>query len=134
MAIDVGSKRTGIALANTLARIASPFMTLNVSGDLPAQIAKLAAEQQVSALVVGLPRSLNGADTKQTEYVKTIVQEIKQHTGLPVYTMDEAVTSAQAETELKARRKPYRKEDIDMLAAVYILEDFLREHPEVQHV
>jgi RNase H-fold protein (predicted Holliday junction resolvase) len=44
--------------------------------------------------------------------------------------MDEAVTSTRAEAELQSRRKPYAKEDIDMLSAVYILEDFLREHPE----
>jgi RNase H-fold protein (predicted Holliday junction resolvase) len=51
-----------------------------------------------------------------------------QKLPLPISWQDEAVTSVRAEEELRARGKPYVREDIDALAATYILEDYLHEH------
>lgn len=129
MALDVGSRRIGVALAGE-ARLAQPLKTLESATALE-KIEQLARQENVGAVVVGLPRSLNGQTTKQTEQILSFIKELKSRIPLPVYEQDEAVTSRQAETELKARRKPYSKGDIDALAATYILEDFLREYPEV---
>ncbi len=131
LALDIGTKRTGVAKANSVARIAGPLVAIHDSEGLPSRIAELAIEHNAIALVIGLPRSLSGENTAQTEYVQKIAATIKQQVDVPVYFIDEAVTSAHAEAELKARKKLYIKEDIDMLSAVYILEDFLREYPEV---
>lgn len=131
LALDIGEVRTGIAKANNIARIASPLTVLYGTDQLAEEVGNLINEHGSVALVVGMPRNLSGESTAQTNFVREMAENIKQHIEIPVYFIDEAVTSAQAEEELKARKRPYRKEDIDMLSAVYILEDFLREYPEV---
>lgn len=134
MALDIGAQRTGVALANSIARIANPLLTLSEPSQLAEDIKRLIAEHDVKAIIVGLPRGLQGQDTPQTAYVRRIVGELEKEITIPLHFIDEAATSVKAEKELEARKKPYAKEDIDMLAATYILEDFLREHPEELHV
>ena len=70
---------------------------------------------------------MQSQETDQTRTVRDFVRQLQEHTELPVYFQDEAVTSEKAEAELKARKKPYAKGDIDALAATYILVDFLQE-------
>jgi putative holliday junction resolvase len=132
MALDVGAKRIGVATASAVARIASPRITLQHTDQILHQLQELIKECNAAMLVVGLPRGLNGQRTAQTEAVEAFVQTMQKNISLPVHWQDEAVTSRQAEAELTARGKKYQKEDIDALAATYILEDFLNEHPEVR--
>lgn len=127
LAFDVGERRIGVATANTLVRIASPLMTLTNDEMVFEHIERLIGEQQASALVLGLPRGLDGQETAQTHTVQRFAGELKKHSTLPLYWQDEAVTSRQAEAELTARGKDFAKGDIDALAATYILEDFLQE-------
>lgn len=134
MALDIGTQRTGVALANNIARIPSPLVTLQEPDKLTEDIKKLITQHSVEVLVVGLPRGLQGQDTEQTTYVRQITGELEKHLAIPVHFIDEAATSVKAEAELKLRKKPYQKADVDKLAATYILEDFLNEHPEVFRV
>lgn len=131
MALDIGTQRTGVALANSIARIPNPLITLQDPDKLIEDIKQLFVQHNTTTLVVGLPRGLQGQDTSQTTYVRQLVDELEKHITIPVHFIDEAATSVKAETELKLRKKPYQKADVDKLAATYILEDFLREHPEV---
>jgi len=126
LALDVGHKRIGVAIADAIARLPRPLTTIEVDEEVLKKIADLAAEHNANELVVGLPRGLEGQSTDQTKYSEDFVRRLKQKTGLLVHMQDEAVTSAQAEEELRQRGKPYVKGDIDALAATYILEDFLR--------
>lgn len=130
MALDIGEQRTGVALANNVARIASPLLTLSEPSRLIEDIKRLVERHGAKTLVVGLPRGLQGQDTPQTVYVRRIGTELEKEMTIPVHFIDEAATSVKAKQELAARKKPYAKEDVDMLAATYILEDFLHEHPE----
>ncbi len=130
LALDVGDRRIGVAISNLQARIASPLTTLARSESTPADIDALATEYHARALVVGLPRGLDGQHTAQTASVEAFKNELEHKLSLPLYWQDEAVTSIRAEDELRARGKPYRKEDVDALSATYILEDFMRDHPE----
>lgn len=132
MALDVGGKRIGVATAHAVARLAHPLTTIENNSQVVDRLQHLVKEHNVALLVVGLPRGLSGQRTEQTQIVEDFVQQVKQQLTLPVYWQDEAVTSRKAEAELNARHKPYRKEDIDALAATYILEDFMQEHPEVK--
>lgn len=132
LALDVGAKRIGVASANAVARIAHPHSTLEHTADIIDRIKRLAASEQAAIMVVGLPRGMSGQDTEQTRTVQAFGQELGAQLGLPLFWQDEAVTSEQAEAELKQRGKSYVKGDIDALAATYILEDFLQEHPEVR--
>lgn len=127
LALDVGRVRIGLAVANDVARIAAPLPALSNDESFGGALQQLIQEHEVAALVVGWPRSLNGAETEQTAFVDAFVQELQQMTGLPVRLQDEAATSLKAEAELKQRGKPFEKGDIDSLSAVYILEDFLAE-------
>jgi putative Holliday junction resolvase len=132
LALDVGGKRIGVASANAVAWIASPLTTLENNDSIVKTLQKLVHQHDVAVLVLGLPRGLDGQHTSQTEAVEGFGEVLQQHFDLPLYWQDEAVTSRKAEAELKARAKPYRKEDIDALAATYILEDFLGDHPEMR--
>lgn len=131
IALDIGEVRTGVAIARSIARIASPLVTVATQDDLAGTVTRIVNENDVRRIVVGLPRNLQGQSTAQTAFSESIAAAIEASTGLPVHFMDEAGTSQKAEAELKARKKPYQKQDIDMLAATYILEDFLSVHPEV---
>lgn len=124
LALDVGHKRIGVAIASTAARIASPLTTLDAEVDVIDQLRTLIDQKAVTELVIGLPRGLNGQETTQTASVRTFAATLAQF-GLPVHFQDEAVTSQKAKAELNARGKQYVKGDIDALAASYILEDFL---------
>lgn len=132
IALDVGAKRIGVAQANAVARIAHPLLTLDHTEDVMDQIAGLVAREQAAIVVVGYPRNLSGQVTEQTKTIQSFGKELERHIGLPIHWQDEAVTSRKAEAELEQRGKPYGRGDIDALAATYILEDFLNEHPEVK--
>jgi len=122
IALDVGSVRIGVAIANSIARLARPLTTLDTEA-FDGMFRGIVDEHQPLKIIVGLPRSLSGNDTPQTEFVRqfTAAHLAEQKTVF----MDEALTSQKAEAELKRRKKPYDKPDIDALAATYILQDYL---------
>lgn len=129
LALDVGERRIGVARASLDAPFPGPLTTLDNPETFAEDIVTLAARERAAALVVGLPRSLAGNDTAQTARVREFVRGLERQLGIPVYWTDEALTSAKAEAELRSRGKPYRKGDIDALAATYILEDYIKENP-----
>lgn len=128
IALDVGERRIGVAVAGVPALLARPLITLANNGQLLHDLIALLQEQHTLAVVVGLPRGLDGQETAQTRAAEAFGHELMQHISIPLYWQDEAVTSRQAEEELEKRGKPYSKGDIDALAATYILEDFIRDH------
>lgn len=131
LGLDIGLARTGVALANSIARIARPLCAIEGIDNLPTDVLALVQEHASVAIIVGLPRNMGGQDTEQTQIVRQQAERIREIVSVPLYFTDEAMTSVRAEEELKARKKPYVKADIDMLAAVYILEDYTSQHPEV---
>lgn len=134
LALDVGERRIGVARCRLDARFPGPLLTLDQPETFLADIARLVADEKAACLVVGRPRGLQGQETAQTAAVGSFVEELERQLDVPVYSVDEAVTSEKAEAELKQRGKPYTRGDIDALAATYILEDFIAEHPGAQHV
>lgn len=130
LGLDVGSKRIGIAAASLTVRLPRPLTTLEWDDNFYAELQKLIRDEDVGELVIGLPRGLDGQQTSQTDAIEAFVAELKQITSLPIHMQDEALTSKHAEEELKARGKTYKREDIDALAATFILQDYLNELPE----
>jgi putative holliday junction resolvase len=126
ISLDVGEKRVGIARANSVARIAEPLITLTRDEHFWVNLQALLVEQDVGQLVIGLPRNLQGKSTAQTEATEKFIKQLGSHCDLPVATQDEALTSHQAETELQARGRAFKKGEVDALAATYILEDYLQ--------
>lgn len=130
LGLDVGAKRIGVSIVTLAARLPRPLTTLERNEAFFDELAKIIHSEDTGVLVVGLPRNLQGQGTEQTEATRSFIEQLRAHTSLPIHEQDEAVTSAQAEAELQQRGKPYVKGDIDALAATYILEDWLHEHPE----
>jgi putative holliday junction resolvase len=131
LALDVGSKRIGVAVASLIARLPHPLATLANDDSFFDELDKLVKQENVSILVVGLPRGLQGQETDQTAYTRKFVEKLQGKTTLQVDLQDESVTSEHAEAELRSHGKQYEKADIDALAATYILDDWLAEHAEV---
>lgn len=116
----------GMALASPIAKLASPYGVLENGTAIWNELAALIKRETVGIVVVGLPRSLQGEETNQTRIARQFAAEIKNKMAVDVVMQDEALTSRQAEAELRRRGKRFSKGDIDALAAVYILEDYLR--------
>ncbi|HMH31362.1 MAG TPA: Holliday junction resolvase RuvX [Methylomirabilota bacterium] len=131
LALDVGAKRIGVAVASFEARLPRPVTTLIFDDQFFTALKKIVAEENVTRLVIGFPRGLQGQHTSQTDAIEAFAKEIKEHLPLPTDFQDEALTSKHAEDELRGRGKPYAKADIDALAATYILDDWLAEYKEV---
>ncbi len=127
LALDVGSRRIGVAVAGLETRLPRPLTTIKVDGHELEQIERLIKDHQAKVLVVGLPRNLSGEETAQTQSVKEFADKLSG-LGPELVMQDEALTSHQAETELNQRKRRYQKEDVDALAATYLAEDYLREH------
>ncbi len=130
LALDVGERRIGVASASLIAKLPSALTTIDRQDDVIQDIVKLISDQQAVAVVIGLPRGLSGQETKQTTLVRAFARDLQQATDIRIFLQDEALTSKQAETELKQRRVRYNKEAVDALAAVYILSDWLGENRE----
>jgi putative transcription antitermination factor YqgF len=126
--LDIGSKRIGLAKAIWPDGLPSPLVTLNNDQQFFDNLVAIINNENVQLLVAGRPRGLNAQETQQTSYADNFMIEIKQRLTLPLYWVDESLTSIKAEEELKQRKRPYSKEDIDSLSATYILEDFMHEH------
>jgi putative Holliday junction resolvase len=125
LALDVGTKRIGVAVASLIARLPQPLVTLGADeAELFPQLGAIIQREDVGQLVVGLPRGLEGQETAQTESTRRFIEQLKTHVDLPIDMQDEALTSKKAEAELEKRGKPYQLGDIDALAATYILEDW----------
>lgn len=127
IALDVGERRIGVALASTIARLAAPLVTITNDAEAIQHINDLIAEHDAGVLVVGLPRGMQGQETAQTEATRIFAANLRRHINIPVYFIDEAVTSQLARAELQSRGAHVHRGDIDALAATYILEDYLRE-------
>lgn len=122
--LDVGTKRIGVAKADTSTRIALPEGFVIVNGQEFSEIARIARLNNTTSFVIGLPRSNEGNETKQSSYVRKFAQTLAQTIpGAKIYFQDESLTSVEAEERLKSRKKSYRKGDIDTESAVIILQD-----------
>lgn len=129
MALDVGGARVGVAIADWATRLPRPLTTLNTNDSLSANIKALVEAENVTEVVVGLPRNLNGNDTSQTVLARRFAERLRTELGIPVRFQDEALTTKKAVAELSAHRRPRPEMTTDSLAAVYILEDYLRISP-----
>ena len=135
MGLDIGERRIGIAVSDTTGTLARPLGVLRPSGlDVDAvdvvtsEIARLAAEEDgLGAIVVGLPRRLDGTATQMTPRVEQFARQLAIKTSLPVTLQDERLSSREAESRLALNDKNWRsrKVRLDAAAAAVILQDYL---------
>ena len=129
VAIDYGLKRVGIAVSDVDGSFAFPRCTLKreTKAAFFAQLLELLDKEQADAIVVGLPLYTDGTECLTTVQVRHFVESLKRRTSLPVYWMNEVLSSAAAEHELYDFGMGFRevKKVVDQQAAVLILENFL---------
>jgi putative Holliday junction resolvase len=133
--LDVGERRIGIAVSDGTGTLARPLGVLRPSGlDVDAvdvvmtEITRLAAEEDgLGAIVVGLPRRLDGTATHLTPRVEQFARQLAIKTALPVTLQDERLSSREAESRLALNDKNWRsrKARLDAAAAAVILQDYL---------
>ncbi len=129
--LDVGEKRIGVAKADTNIRIATPVGFFNVDGTEWAMIDRIARMNNTNFFVLGLPRSNEGNETKQSMFVRQFAKKLTEKIpNAKIRFQDESLTSVQAEERLKMRKKAYEKGDIDAEAATIILQDFVEHYKE----
>jgi putative Holliday junction resolvase len=130
LGLDLGSKRIGVAIADSAGRVATPYEVVARSGDRARdhrRIAELAAEAEAGQLVVGLPLSLDGSIGPAAEAALAEADELAAATGLPVATWDERLTTVTADRSLQVmgRRAPERRKVVDKVAAAVMLQAWL---------
>ncbi|MDN5292748.1 MAG: putative pre6S rRNA nuclease [Eubacteriales bacterium] len=129
LGLDVGEKTIGVAVSDPLGWTAQGLLTIKRKGrdEDFSRLREIIVQQNVKAIVVGLPRNMNGSDSEQTEKVRRFIQELREEFALPVYPWDERLTTVAAEKLLleadMSRRR--RKQVVDKMAAVLILQGFL---------
>ena len=140
LGIDYGARRVGLAVSDATGLLARPLKTLDrqaLGSDAALVDAVLVAIAEVSgddeplgAIVVGLPRRLDGSPNDQTPKVEAFVACLAGRTWLPVVLQDERLTSVEAESRLAAKEKDWRrrKQLLDAVSAAVILQDYLDAH------
>ena len=127
--LDVGTKRIGVAKADTSVRIAIPNGYVLVNGQEIPEILRIARLNDTNFFVVGLPRSNDGNETAQSVYARKFADTLAASMpGARIYFQDESLTSVVAEERLKKRKKNFEKGEIDAEAASIILQDFIEHY------
>ena len=135
LTFDFGERRIGVAFANRQTNTATALKTIDTAGGDSAEsaIRHLIEEWQPEVLVIGVPYNLDGSDSPMTLRALDFGKAVGEQYRLPVESIDERLTSAEARMILRdqrqsgARRRKIRREDIDSLAARLIAESWLRE-------
>ncbi len=132
MGIDLGARRTGIAISDADGFLARGVCTLKPKGrtELLAQICHLISEYGVEILVLGNPINMNGTIGDSSRRAAEFAELLREKTGLPVHLFDERCTTMAAHTILNYTdtRAKKRKAVIDTLSAEMILQDWLDAH------
>lgn len=136
LGFDYGTRRIGIAAGNRISASAQSLPTLPAKGGEPdwQRVDALLVEWQPDALVVGLPLTLEGGEQAVSRGARSFAHKLHARYGLPVHLMDERHTSQEAAQRFAAQRaaglqRRRNAANLDSLAAVVILEAWLREAP-----
>lgn len=136
LGLDVGDVRIGVAISDEIGFAAHPLCTItrkNRKTDL-AVICDLINTHQVDAVVIGLPLMLSGEIGIQAEKVQKFANRLKQEARIPIHLWDERLTTVEAEDILRDAGKPRnkRRQVIDQVAAVLILDEYLNDVRELK--
>ncbi len=132
MGLDFGSKTVGVAISDPLGLTAQGIEIIRRPAENKlrrtlARIEELAAEYGVTTIVLGFPKNMNNTIGERAEKSLAFKEMLERRTGLPVIMWDERLTTVSANRTLMESgvRRENRKEYVDMIAAVYILQGYL---------
>ena len=133
--LDVGTKTVGVAVSDRKGSFALPLETIvrkeeNKLRRTYARIEELVRENGAEAIVVGLPRNMDGSEGPRAAACRAFARDVERRTGLPVEMYDERLSTVEAEESLikGGVKRENRKAVIDQLAASVILQDYLDEN------
>jgi len=127
LCIDLGDKRTGLAVCDGDEILASPLDVIEGQKNLQSEIVKIAQQQQVEALVFGLALNMDGTEGDRAIQARKFAQEIQTKTDLPIFFQDERLSTFAAGQQLSQTGLTHKqkKNKIDALAAAEILKTFI---------
>ena len=132
MGLDFGSKTVGVAVSDPLGITAQGIEIVRRTSENKlrrtlARIEELIAEYEVTEIVLGFPKNMNNTIGERAEKSLAFKEMLERRTGLPVVMWDERLTTVAANRTLieGGVRRENRKDYVDMLAAVYILQGYL---------
>ena len=129
MGVDYGDARTGIAISDLLCSIVGSTCVVPSRNTEKAiiDIVKLAKDNMVGEIVVGLPRNMDGSEGWRADICREFAQKLEEATGLPVIMWDERRTTVEAHNILSQHNYhgQKRKNTVDAVAAALILEGYL---------
>ena len=136
LGLDYGSKTVGVAVSDPLGLTAQGLETIwrkqeNKLRQTLARIEEIAEEYQVERIVLGYPKNMNNTIGERAEKSLEFKEMLERRTGLPVVRWDERLTTVEANrTLLEAKvRRENRKQYLDELAAIFILQGYLDSLP-----
>ncbi len=127
LAIDYGSRRTGLAVCDPSQTICSPLAVLDSTRDLIAQITEFIKTENAEAVVIGLPLNMDDSEGPQAKSVRAFAADLAKSIEIKIHFQDERLTSFAADekldmTDLSPAQKKQRR---DAVAAADILQSFL---------
>lgn len=129
LGLDIGTKRTGVAISDARAKLASAFTTLYAKSPelLAKEVLTLVESEEVTRVVVGLPLNHHGEEGSDAVLVRRYIAALQKKLSVPVVEWDERFTTVQAERSLLEIDLPRkrRKEIIDKVAASVLLQSYL---------
>lgn len=126
LGFDFGSQRIGVAVGQALLGSAKPLITITYTQGKPDwdAVTRLVNEWRPDALILGLPTHADGSLNETSKAAQRFGKQLQQRYNLPVYTIDERLSSIEAEQILAQQQKKYSKADVDKMAAKLILESW----------
>lgn len=132
MGLDYGSRTVGVAISDGLFLTAQGVETINRTQENKlrrtlARIRELCEAYEVGEIVVGFPKNMNNSIGDRAERSLEFAELLRKRTGLPVVMWDERLTTVEANRTLMESgvRREHRKEYIDKIAAIFILQGYL---------
>ena len=129
LGIDYGERRIGLALSDPMGIIAKPLRIIDrkVTTDYIAEILNTSKEKNANIIVVGLPLTLRGQQSKQTKMVQKFIEKLTQLGKIPVVSIEERLSSISAKKSLQLQgvKTGHEKGRVDETAAAIILQEYL---------
>jgi len=127
LALDLGNRRIGVAISDTLGMFARPlevFLRTSRVADF-SHIQALIDADRVQSVVAGLPLNMDGTEGQQAAWVRDYAAALGEAISMPVILWDERLTTEEAKDILRAQGKRPNKDWIDAVAAAVILQSYL---------
>ena len=129
LGLDYGERRIGLALSDPLGIIAKPLTIIDrkKTVDHIARISEIVSKNKITSIVIGLPLTLKGHYSKQTEIVLDFIDQLKSDLQIPVVAIDERLSSVAAKKSLQAQgvKTGHEKGRVDETAAAIFLQEYL---------